>query len=365
MKSTVYKELRSLLDTIPNGFPSTEDGLELKILQKIFTEEEAALALQLSLEWETPDAVAARTGLDAAFLKEKLAAMQARGLIFGATIGPVSLYKLFPFVFGIYEMQLYRLDSELVEMCERYMNTAFGKEFYRHTPSLLKVLPIEEEIPPGSAIEPYESISTIISSAKSWGVGDCICKTEKGILGEPCTKPTEVCMGIAPVENFFDDHFWGRPITKEEALAILKKSEEAGLVHMTNNFKKGHYAICNCCSCCCGILRGMNELGQPNATAASNYRAVVDESLCTACGICLDRCQVHALDIEETAIINKKCIGCGLCATTCPTGAIRMEKRHPEEMLPLPENEKEWMAQREEARGGSFRYRELFLRKKQ
>lgn len=364
MSATVYHKLRDLLDTIPNGYPSTEDGLELKILEKIFTEEEAAITLQLKLDWETPDAIAERTGMDADYLKEKLADMQARGEIFGAKIGPVSLYKLLPFVFGIYEMQLNRLDRELVDMCEVYMSTAFGEEFYSHTPSLLKVVPIEEEIPRGSEIESYESITSLIENAKAWGVGNCVCKSEKEILGEPCSKPKEVCMSIAPIENYFDDYFWGRPITKDEAFKILKQAEEAGLVHMTNNYKEGHFAICNCCSCCCGILRGMNELKKPDATANSNYVAAVDEDLCTACGICLERCQVHAINIEDFAAINERCIGCGLCVTTCPTEAIALVRRKDEDITEVPKNEKDWMAKREDARKGTQEYRNLFKERK-
>ncbi len=363
MSDNIYIKLRDLLDTIPNGYPSTEDGLELRILEKIFTEEEASITLQLKLDWETPDAIAMRTGMDADFLKTKLEKMQSRGLIFGARIGAVKLYKLLPFVFGIYEMQLYRLDEELVEMCEHYMDTAFGEEFYEHSPSLLKVLPIEEEIPSDSSIEPYESITGIIENAKAWAVGDCICKTEKGIMGEPCEKPVEVCMGIAPIENFFEGHFWGRPIDKDEAFKILRQAEEAGLVHMTNNFKDGHFAICNCCSCCCGILRGMNELDKPNATASSNYLPAVDEDLCTACGICLDRCQVRAINLEDYAEINERCIGCGLCVTTCPTEALSMVRRSEENILDVPKNEKEWFAKREMARKGSDKYRQLFRQK--
>ncbi|PKL36043.1 MAG: 4Fe-4S ferredoxin [Spirochaetae bacterium HGW-Spirochaetae-1] len=363
MNDEIYHRLRELLDTIPNGYPATEDGLEIKILKKIFTEEEADITLKLKLDFETPEAIAARTGMDTAYLTDKLQEMQNKGQIFGAKIGSVHLYKLLPFVFGIYEFQLNRLDRELAEMCEDYMRHIFGREFFTHNPPLLKVLPIEEDVPDRSSIEPYESLTAIIENAKAWAVGDCICKKEKAILGHRCDKPMEVCMGVAPIDNYFNDYFWGRPISKQEAFAILKKAEEAGLVHMTNNFKNGQFAICNCCACCCGVLRGMHELGSLNATAFSSYLAVVDESLCTACGMCLDRCQAGAITVDAEAVINERCIGCGLCVSTCPTGAITMKKREAAEILNVPKNEKEWMEQRENSRHGDHAYKNLFRTK--
>ena len=126
-------------------------------------------------------------------------------------------------------------------------------------------------------------------------------------------------------------------------------AEEAGLVHMTSNTKSGHIYICNCCKCCCHPLRQFN-LHRKNAAAKSNYIAVVDKDLCTACGICLDRCQANAIEIDDCVIIGD-CIGCGLCSTACPAGAIKMVKRAVDKLPGVPENEVEWFRQRAEARG--------------
>ena len=351
MDDSIYYKLREILDTIPNGFPKTENGIEIRILKKIFTEEEAEITTKLKIKFETPDAIAERTGMDQDYLTEKLKEMQEKGQVFGVHIGDVSLYKLIAFVFGIYEFQLNRMDREFAELANEYMGTVFGKHFHSHSPSLMKVVPIEKEIPSQTAIEPYESITKLIENAKSWTVADCICKKEQGLLGKECDKPLEVCMGFAPIENYFDDFFWGRPISKEEAFKILDIAEEAGLVHLTSNVKNGHQYICNCCGCCCGMLRGINQFGINDSVARSNYTAVVVQDLCTACGICEERCQVNAIEIDNFAEVDEQCIGCGLCVTTCPSEAITLQKKDDTLIEDVPVDEKDWLRKRAKSRG--------------
>ncbi len=357
--SSIYRRLQEFLDTIPNGFPAAPSGVEIRILEKIFSEEEAEITCDLLLRYETPDDMAARTGRDPEYLREKLREMQTKGQVWGIRLGTIELYRLMPFIFGIYEFQLDRMDRELAELFEAYGHEVFGDKFFGNNPPLLKVLPIEADIPHGSKIEPYESLKGLIEGAKSWAVGECICKKERGIMDRPCSKPTEVCLAFAPVPDYFETYFWGRAITKEEAYEILRKAEEAGLVHMTQNMKSGHFGICNCCSCCCGLLQGLNEMGHNEAIAHSAFYAVVDEEACTACGVCLDRCQAKAIDMADTAQVNKRCIGCGLCVSTCPVSAITMVRREESELPVVPSDEKDWYARREEARGGRGDYKKL------
>jgi ferredoxin len=358
MADTVYHELRELLDKIPNGFPATADGLEIRILKKIFTEEEAKIATRMKMKFETAEAMAERTGMDTVYLKKKLDEMKNKGQILGVTIEKTTIYKLVPFAFGIFEFQLNRMDRELAELLHQYTTSDVNKEFHSTLPSLMKVIPVEKEIPHDSVIQPYESATKVIEGAKSWAVADCICKKEQQLLGKRCEYPLEVCLAIAPLENFFDNFSWGRPISKDEALKILNAAEEAGLVHLTSNVQEGHIYICNCCSCCCGMLRGITEFGIPEAVAHSNYRAVVDVDNCTSCGACQQRCHVRAIDMVDTAAVNGQCIGCGLCVSSCPVEAIKMVRRDEADILYVSADEKEWMKKRAESRG-RLDYKEL------
>ena len=355
---TIYKKLAKVLDTLPNGYPETESGVELKILKLIFTPDEAELFCDLRLTFETPDQIARRTGRPLEGLDEKLTSMWHRGQLFGVDFGTVKMFKILPWVFGIYEFQLKRMTRELAELWEEYA-FSYGPQFFTNTPQLMQVVPVEEEIPTDSlqVAMPYERISGLIEKGKAFAVNDCICKKEKELLGHRCDKPMEVCLAIAPVPGIFDNHPMGaRPISKEEAYEVLRKSEEAGLVHLTSNFEHGHIYICNCCGCCCGVLRSINEMGISNAVNA-HYYAAIDGDACVSCGLCKDeRCQIGAIEESDGAyqILQDRCIGCGICISTCPSDAIRLMRKNPEDIVKPPAGETEWFKMRGGMRGVDF-----------
>lgn len=359
MSDTIYKKLSTVLDTLPNGFPATETGIEIKILKLIFSAEEAELFCDLRLTFETPDQIASRTGRPIEGLDEKLTSMWHKGQLFGVDFRTMRMFKMIPWMFGLYEFQLKYMTKEFAELCEEYYGKAYGPQFFRNKPQLMQVVPIEEEISTENAqiAMPYEKVSGIIERGQSFAVNDCICKKEKELLGKRCDKPMEVCLAIAPVPGIFENHpFAARPITKEEAYEVLRKSEEAGLVHLTSNYENGHIYICNCCGCCCGVLRSITELGINEAINA-HYYAQIDPSVCVSCGVCKDeRCQINAIEEGEDSymILKNKCIGCGVCISTCPSDAISLVRKNPEDIVKPPAGETEWFKLRGGMRGVDF-----------
>ncbi len=347
MTEDVYRNLARQLDSIPNRFPPTESGVELRLLKKLFTPEEAQLASQMSLEAETAAEIAARVGVDFHQARGLLKGMASRGLIgFQKREGELA-FSLKPFVVGFYEAQLPRMDAELATLFEQYYQE--GKAgLLREQPAVHRVIPIGEAIPVGIDIFPYERASELIENAKSWGVRDCICRVQQRLVGKGCDRPVEVCLVFAPVEGVFDHSSIDRAITKDEALRILRQAEEAGLVHSTSNYRTGLDYICNCCTCCCGILRGIAEFGIPTAVAHSDFITVVDPRLCTGCGDCVDHCQFHALAVLEllATVDPSRCVGCGLCASACSTEALHLDRRPAGETPELPADVGEWRAQR-------------------
>ncbi len=340
----VYHKLAKFLDNMPNGFPPTESGVELRLLEKIFTPEEADLFCDLKLKFETPEQVAERTGRPLEGLGDRLRSMWHRGQLFGIDFGTTQVYRALPWVFGIYEFQLKRLDREMAELCEEYA-PVFGKQFFQNKPQLMQVVPVEKKIEAHQEAMPYEKVSELIEKGLSFGLSPCICKKEKQLLDKGCDKPLEVCLGIAPVPGVFDNHpLIPKAITKAEAYEVLRISEEAGLVHLTSNVVEGHYFICNCCGCCCGVLRSINELGISEAVNSAYY-AEIDAEQCVSCGVCADeRCQIAAIEPGDGAyaIRQEKCIGCGLCIPTCPSEAIRLVRKPQAEIRTPPKTEKEW-----------------------
>ena len=355
MAHEAYHKLAKVLDTLPNGYPKTDSGVEIKILEKIFTPEEAELCAELRLTMETPEQIAERTGRPLEVVTEMLHEMWQKGQIFGVEMGAASIYNLVPWAFGIFEFQVTRMDRELAELGHEFY-PHFGRQFFENKPQLMQVVPVEREIPVRHEALSYERVSGIIENGQAFAVEDCVCKKEQRLLGQGCDKPQQVCLGIAPMPGVFDNFPWGNPITKEQAYEVLAKAEEAALVHLTYNMQNGHFYICNCCGCCCGPLRAINELKIPGAINSAYY-ARIDAEECIACGTCLDeRCQIAAIEEGEDhyTVITDKCIGCGLCVTTCPSEAMKLFPKEPEDIVTPPTDREDWYRVRGAARGVDF-----------
>jgi Na+-translocating ferredoxin:NAD+ oxidoreductase subunit B len=355
MNDEAFYRLAKVLDTLPNGFPGTESGIEIKILKKIFESEEADLFCDLRLTPETAAQIAARTGRPLEGLEERLVSMVQKGELWGFESDNGWMFKMVPWVVGIYEFQLNRMDREFAKLCEDY-SRVWGKQFVKHGPQIMQVIPVERHIPVKQESLTYQQVSHLIENARSFMVNDCICKKKEGLLDRPCTKPMDVCLAMAPLPGVFEKSPWGgRSITQEEAYEVLRKAEGAGLVHLTSNIASGHWFICNCCGCCCGVLRAAN-MGAPKVIN-SHFYAEIDPDKCSACGICADeRCQVRAIKPAEGfyKIVKKRCIGCGLCVSTCPEDAIALLHKEPGELTYPPRNEEAWSEERGRQRGVDF-----------
>jgi electron transport complex protein RnfB len=355
MSEDVYRKLAKVLDTLPNGFPATDTGVEIKLLKKIFTPDEAELFCDLRLTPETARQIAVRTGRSLEGLEKKLTDMWYRGEVGGSDVDGVKMFHMIPWVIGLFEFHMNRMDREFAELCEEF-SMYFGPQLVMNPPHIMQVLPVERDIPVEQAALPYRQVSHVIDNGRSFRLAECVCKHEKDLLDKPCPKPTEVCLGISSTPHGLDSAPFGRTITQQEAYEVLDLAEKAGLVHLTTNVQSGHWFICNCCGCCCGVLNGVKLLGAA-AVTNSAYYAEIDPELCEACGVCADeRCQVNA--IEEGAdtyqVIKERCIGCGLCVSTCPTEAIHLVRKDESEIVTPPRNEDEWLDIRAKSRGVDY-----------
>lgn len=251
------------------------------------------------------------------------------------------------------------MDKEMAALAEQFLEEARGSVLWDR-PHNHRILPVEKSVPVELDIFPYERAVELVEGARSWGVRPCICRVQQQLVGKGCDHTVENCLVFAPVEGAFDGDGIDRPITKDEALRILKESAEAGLIHSTANYRDGNQYICNCCTCCCGILRGVVELGVAKTIARSDFVAVVNDEECAGCGICVDRCQFRGLSMQGdiSAVDRDRCAGCGQCTLACPVEAIRLERRPDAEAVRPPADADEWRAQRIEERGDLLPHRE-------
>ncbi|KKM20694.1 hypothetical protein LCGC14_1642920 [marine sediment metagenome] len=132
----------------------------------------------------------------------------------------------------------------------------------------------------------------------------------------------------------------GEEVSKEEFFDILDKYQKAGFVLQPQNTQNPGY-MCVCCGCCCGVLKTAKQFPNPAEYYFSNYYAESDPDLCTGCEVCLERCQMDAITMEdEVSMVNlDRCIGCGNCVATCGSDAMVLHKRE-KEVIP-PQDTKE------------------------
>lgn len=363
MSEAIYRKLAKVLDTLPPGFPPTDSGVEIKILKRIFKPDEAELFCELRMTFETAAQIAQRTSRSLEGLEDKLNRMFSRGQIRRINLGKEKAFSLVPWASGLYELQLDNLDPEFAALIAEH-SPHVGLSSLGYKPPIWQTLPIEKKIPYDQVVLPHQQVSAIIEKGKEFYVRKCICKTSQGLLGNPCSKPVEVCLVIDPYPEILgkDNMNSGRKITKKEAYEIINLAEKEGLVHMTANTESEHHFICNCCGCCCGAMRGAKALEAAKVLGVDTvfntfYFAEINPELCTACGICQEeRCQIDAIEeIDGNFQVNrKKCIGCGLCVTSCPSEAVRLVAKKPEETVKPLKDRKTFWAERARQRGVDY-----------
>ena len=354
MSDNIYHQLREQLDQYSVGFPTTKSGVEMKILKKLFTEEEAHMYLNLSMMLDAPESVAERMNRDPDQVAGLLDGMAEKGLIFRLRKEDSVLYAATPFVIGFYEFQLKTMDRELAQLIEQYFEEAFSRQASQQTVPL-RTIPVNRAIDVSWPVARYEDAREIIKSKDRIAVAKCICRVQQGLLDQACDKPLEVCFLFGSHAKYYVERGMGRWINQEDALEILDKCEDAGLVPQPLNAQNPG-GMCNCCGDCCGVLRALKKQPRPAEVVISNYYAVVDPDLCAGCETCLDRCQMEAITMgpDQVAQVDlDRCIGCGLCVTTCTTEALSLQPKPKAERREPPAQPRDTMMQMAEQRGKS------------
>ena len=324
-----YERLQEILDAHPTGAPKSK--IFDKILRILFTPEEVAVAVHMKFSGQNAGDIAAKAGLPVEGTKLILEAMASKVIIFSQEKNGERRYMLLPTIPGLFEFPFMKgaktpALKELGGLWEEYHRESLGAEFAATTTPLMRVVPVEDSIASGTKVLPHEEVRHLVDQANYVAVTKCACR----VSVDKCDKPREVCMIFGSAGKFLVERGFAREISKDEAYSVLKTARDAGLVHSSNNSADRGNMICNCCSCCCTVLRGKTQLNIPHAFSPSPFYATINSDLCTGCGICADeRCPMGAIEVSgETASVSlEKCIGCGVCATECPSEAITLIER--------------------------------------
>ncbi len=278
----VYRRLQKHLDDLPIAYPATASGVELSILKRLFTPEEAEVALGLNAVPEPVEKIHRRVpghtergaradprpdGREGRDLRRP-PARERRG----------KRYSRAPLAIGMYEAQVDRLTKELQQDFEQYAREGFAAALVTGKTKQMRTIPVNARFVPDRLVGRYDDARRLIEEgAGPWAARNCVCRQGKDLLGEPCQQTTSrrVCLMIGPAARTSVASGDGQALTREETFALLDQAERDGMVLQPSNARDPVF-ICFCCGCCCGMLKAAKQFPRPAEYLQSNYHAVVD-----------------------------------------------------------------------------------------
>ena len=335
MIDEIYRRLCDTMAKRGGRYPGADIPEFYDLVRELYTPEEAEVSVAMPRGFNPANVIAAEVGKSEDDVKMILETMADKGLCTCGDFDGVRFYGSTPFVPGIFEFQFMRgtkteRDKKLAKLIHSY-KAAYDAAYPPKLPSFptARVITVDRAVKVDNVVHTYDQVAHYIEISDPIAVSTCFCRHEAKLIDErdDCRMPDEVCMMFGMSAEFVIGRRIGRRVAKEEALDILRKAEEAGLVHAGVNRQNIDF-LCNCCRCHCMILKTALAYPKPALGLTSGFQPVWDADLCTGCETCVDRCPMTALksngDIMP-AIDLDRCIGCGVCATGCPMDAIILE----------------------------------------
>lgn len=339
-KIDIYRKLQQHLDKLPVGYPATESGVEIRLLKHLFEPDEAELAARLSLIPEPLESLYPKfdgLGLSEEKAEEMLNRLTEKGAITGVRNHKTGkmVYANALLAVGMFEYQVGRLTEDFAKDFQEYLHGEFKEEVIKTDYPQMRTIPVEKSFKVDNFIATYDDIRELVKSMNYFSVANCVCRESNELLDKSCTHTRETCLQFGGAARMYVERGLGREISRDEALFILERAQEEGLVLQPTNSKKPNY-ICCCCGCACEILTTAKRLPRPSEFFATNHFSHVDAGSCTGCGSCVDICPMEALEVidDVTVVDLDRCIGCGVCVPACPSDAIELKKKEKEKVPP-------------------------------
>jgi electron transport complex protein RnfB len=333
----------------------------LPSIKAFFSPEEATLLTGFPFAPTELKELAKLKGMAPDDLAERLDALAKKAAVWRTVKGDSSFYRLndafFIFFRGpFYSLHLDRAAKTMAPSLNRYVRDGLMDQLAPVHTKALRAVPVNGTIEDPRRIAPYEDVMSIIDAQDFLAVSNCACRQRKRAdpaSAAECKHPEEVCLHFGELAGYLVENGLSRKITKDEAKDILKIAADAGLVHAISNRQKGANTICNCCSCSCIFFESYHALKHDKSHDFSNYRVRINSEMCKACGLCIKRCPVHVLMLEDSPLAKNKqkkaaklihpdqCLGCGVCVYKCPTESLSLHRRA--ETQEPPKDAREWI----------------------
>ena len=363
---TTYTEFIEWLKQSWYGVPDAD--VLLPYVAARYTPEEALLLTGMPFMPKTLAELSDLTGTNVDVLRPKLDALTSKGLVYKQVKENRERYALNDIFFIArtfgWPGRRDEYDMRVGPFQHKYLTDGGLSPWQNVKEKGLRVLPIDATIEDTTGVLPYEEVRKILDKVEYFTVSHCPCRHANNLDPDsPASQyPTEVCLHFDKLGHYIVENGMGREITRQETEEILKRSAELGLIHGISNHQEKPDTICGCDRDSCMWFLAMKKYGHAGSLTPSNFRVTVNQSTCTGCGLCVKRCPMEALHLQDapsvkgrkTAVTSKdgrpreltnkagqvvelnseRCIGCGVCAYKCPSQSLTLSRNNVEHHPP-------------------------------
>ncbi len=335
MTQEVYKQLREVMEKRKGGLAGVDVPEFFAMVEEMFTPAEAEVNNAMPRGPVTAEDMAGIMSREKKGVEEILESMANNGLCEAVKMDGKQFYKSARLLPGILEYQFMRggtteRDKKIARLIHEYEEAASTVTPVQPSSSFpsIRVITVDRTIASENTVHTHDQVQTYIDRNEFIAVSACYCRHAALLRDEDIHgMPNDVCMQFGVTAQFAAERLGGRMLTKDEAREVIERSEEAGLIHMSQNAAEGIGFICNCDRWHCGAVKGALAMDKPGVYFNSGFDPLFNADRCTACETCIERCPPEALSMGDNdlpVVDFDRCFGCAVCATGCEDEAITM-----------------------------------------